>query len=219
MKRKICIVEDDEGIVEVYTGALEDQYDLEFFDNGKDFLKRMSSHVPDLILLDIMLPDMDGFEILSALRSINEKVPVIIVSAKGDEISSVKGLNKGADDYIAKPFSVLQLIARIKAALRRSEMHISRLNGFEVDNNLYRITYNSTELPLTLKEFYLLKYFISYPGKTIDRDTLFKEVWGEDFVGETRTLDMHISSLREKLKNAGIDCIKTVRGVGYRLEL
>ena len=218
-KKLIYVVEDDEGIREVYEGALEDEYLLKIYENGKDFLADFVMQRPSLVILDIMLPDMDGYTILTKIREMDERVPVIIVSAKSDEISFVKGLNKGADDYMSKPFSVLELLARIKTNLRRASLFVTKSDGFVVDNNLYKIFYNDKDLSLTLKEFNLLKLLISKAGVTIERDELFREVWGEDYFGETRTLDMHIASLREKIKQAGgNDCIVTVRGVGYRYQ-
>ena len=166
-----------------------------------------------------MLPEMDGFTILTKIREKDEKVPVICVSAKSDEISFVKGLNKGADDYMAKPFSVLELLARVKTNLRRAKLYITNADGFVIDNNLYKAFYNDKDLGLTVKEFSLLKLLIGRAGMTVTRDDLVREVWGDDFMGETRTLDMHIASLREKIKQAGgKDCLITVRGVGYRFE-
>ena len=220
MKRPmIYIVEDDEGIREVYAGAFEDGYDTEMFECGADFFAVFRKSRPDLIILDIMLPDMDGYTILQKVRAIDERVPVIIVSAKSDEISFVKGLNKGADDYMAKPFSVLELIARVKTNLRRSQLYLERADGFVVDNNTYKISYNGKDLALTLKEFKLFRMLIGKAGVTIEREDIFREVWGEDYLGETRTLDMHVASLREKIKSAGgKDCIVTVRGVGYRFQ-
>ena len=220
MKKPIIdIVEDDEGIREVYEGAFEREYDVRMFECGRDFLRALSAEQPDLILLDIMLPDMDGYSILTAIREQNERVPVIIVSAKSDEISFVKGLNKGADDYMSKPFSVLELMARVRTNLRRANLYLSSAGDFTVDRNTYKIRFRDRDLGLTLKEYRLLDLLIGKAGVTVDRDTLFREVWGEDYIGETRTLDMHIATLREKIKAAGGgDCIVTVRGVGYRFE-
>ena len=215
----IYVVEDDEGIQELYESAFEGVYELRSFACGKDFFDAFENRAPDLVVLDIMLPDMDGYTILTKIREKNERLPVIIVSAKSDELSFVKGLNKGADDYMAKPFSVLELMARIKTNLRRSKLYVDRVDGFEVDNNTYKITYDGTPIDLTLKEFKLLKTLIGKSGVTLTREEIFKEVWGEEFFGETRTLDMHVASLRDKLKEVGAGaCIVTVRGVGYRLE-
>ena len=162
---------------------------------------------------------MDGYKILTKIREMDEKVPVIIVSAKSDEISFVKGLNKGADDYMAKPFSILELMARVKTNLRRANLYVVNSNGFLIDNNTYKITYEGQDLGLTLKEFRLLKMLISKSGVTITREELFRDVWGENFIGETRTLDMHIATLREKIKSInGTEPIVTVRGIGYRFE-
>lgn len=221
MKRKelIYIVEDDEGIQEVYEGAFEDVYDVRVFDTGKEFFEAFRAAQPDLILLDLMLPDMDGYTILTQIRALNERVPVIIVSAKSDEISFVKGLNKGADDYMAKPFSVLELMARVKTNLRRASLFVEKSNGFVVDNNTYKVFFNGAELGLTLKEFKLFRILMGKTGVTVTREELFREVWGEEFFGETRTLDMHIAAVREKIKRVGGgDPIVTVRGVGYRFQ-
>jgi two-component system alkaline phosphatase synthesis response regulator PhoP len=218
-KPKIFIVEDDEGIREVYEGAFEDEYEVRMFECGKDFFECFATNHPNLIILDIMLPDMDGYSILTKIRESDERVPVIIVSAKSDEISFVKGLNKGADDYMSKPFSILELLARVKTNLRRANLYISAAGAFRVDRNTYKIFYDGKDLGLTLKEYKLMDLLIGKAGMTVERDTLFREVWGEDYIGETRTLDMHIASLREKIKEAGGgDCIVTVRGIGYRFE-
>ena len=219
MKDMIYVVEDDEGMQEVYEGAFEENYQTRIFPNGADFFEAFNAQKPDLIILDIMLPEMDGFTILAKIREKDEKVPVICVSAKSDEISFVKGLNKGADDYMAKPFSVLELLARVKTNLRRSKLYVTNADGFVVNNNVYKIFYNDKDLGLTLKEFALLKLLISNAGVTVPREELFAEVWGDDYMGETRTLDMHVAAIRDKIKQAGgNDCIVTVRGVGYRFE-
>ena len=216
----IYVVEDDEGIQEVYTGALENDYRVEIFGSGEEFFTAFRRSRPDLIILDIMLPDMDGYTILSRIREIDERLPVIIVSAKSDEISFVKGLNKGADDYMSKPFSILELMARIRTNLRRANLYITSAGDYAVDNNTYKATYKGCDLGLTLKEFKLFKYLLSRAGVTVERDALFREVWGEDFIGETRTLDMHVATLRDKIRSAGgnAECIITVRGIGYRVE-
>lgn len=218
MKELIYIVEDDEGIRELYEGAFDGLYETEMFENGTDFFARFDKARPDLIILDIMLPDMDGYEILTKIRTSDEKIPVIIVSARSDELSAVRGLNKGADDYMFKPFSVLELIARIKTNLRRANLYITNRNGFEIDNNLYKIFYEGRDLGLTLKEFRLLKLLIGNEGVTVKREELFRNVWDESYMGETRTLDIHISQLRDKIAECKGGTIVTVRGIGYRFE-
>lgn len=219
MKELIYIVEDDEGMREVYQGAFEDAYEIKLFENGKDFFYAFAVKKPDLVILDIMLPVMDGFTILTKIREMDERIPVICVSAKSDEVSFVKGLNRGADDYMAKPFSVLELMARVKTNLRRAKLYITSAGGFSIDNNLYKAFYNGTDLGLTIKEFKLLKILIGKAGVTVEREELFRDVWGEDYMGETRTLDMHIAAIREKIKQAGgKDCIITVRSIGYRFQ-
>ncbi len=219
MKELIYIVEDDEGMREVYQGAFEDTYEIKLFENGKDFFYTFAVKKPDLVILDIMLPVMDGFTILTKIREMDERIPVICVSAKSDEVSFVKGLNRGADDYMAKPFSVLELMARVKTNLRRAKLYITSADGFSIDNNLYKAFYNGTDLGLTIKEFKLLKILIGKAGVTVEREELFRDVWGEDYMGETRTLDMHIAAIREKIKQAGgKDCIITVRSIGYRFQ-
>ena len=219
MEEIIYIVEDDEGIRELYEGAFEGVYETKMFENGKDFFKSFEDSRPSLIILDIMLPDMDGYTILTKIRETDERIPVIIVSAKSDEISAVKGLNKGADDYMTKPFSVLELIARVKTNLRRANLYVTNPKGFVIDNNLYKVFYEGCDLCLTLKEFKLLKMLITKAGVTIGREELFREVWGESYMGETRTLDIHISQLRDKITECGGgDVIVTVRGIGYRFD-
>ena len=160
MKELIYIVEDDEGMQEVYEGAFEESYETKIFEIGKDFFDVFNVKKPDLVILDIMLPIMDGFTILTKIREVDEIIPVICVSAKSDEISFVKGLNKGADDYMATPFSVLELLARVKTNLRRAKLYITNSGGFSIDNNVYKAFYNEADLGLTIKEFKLLKIII-----------------------------------------------------------
>ena len=221
MDALIYIVEDDEGIRELYDGAFDGVFMTKMFENGNDFFESFNKARPSLVILDIMLPDMDGYTILSKIREVDEKMPVIIVSAKSDEISAVKGLNKGADDYMSKPFSVLELIARVKTNLRRANLYVTKQGGFVIDNNVYKIFLEGKDLGLTLKEFKLLKLLIGKAGVTVEREELFREVWGEGFMGETRTLDMHIAQLREKIEECGgrEDVIVTVRGIGYRFDV
>lgn len=219
MNELLYIIEDDEGVQEVYESAFEDFYNLKIFSNGKDFFEAFNLEKPDLIIVDIMLPDMDGYKIISDIRQRDERIPIIVVSAKTDELSFVKGLNKGADDYMAKPFSVMELLARVKAGLRRSKLLVKHQGDFVIDKNSFRILYKDKNLQLTPKEYKLFSYMLSCNGRTITREELFKEVWGDEFIGETRTIDMHIAELRIKLSDAGADnVIQTVRGIGYKVE-
>lgn len=219
MNELLYIIEDDEGVQEVYESAFEDFYNLKIFSNGNDFFEAFNLEKPDLIIVDIMLPDMDGYKIISDIRQRDERIPIIVVSAKTDELSFVKGLNKGADDYMAKPFSVMELLARVKAGLRRSKLLVKHQGDFVIDKNNFRILYKDKNLQLTPKEYKLFSYMLSCNGRTITREELFKEVWGDEFIGETRTIDMHIAELRIKLSDAGADnVIQTVRGIGYKVE-
>ena len=219
MNELLYIIEDDEGVQEVYESAFEDFYNLKIFSNGQDFFEAFNLEKPDLIIVDIMLPDMDGYKIISDIRQRDERIPIIVVSAKTDELSFVKGLNKGADDYMAKPFSVMELLARVKAGLRRSKLLVKHQGDFVIDKNNFRILYKDKNLQLTPKEYKLFSYMLSCNGRTITREELFKEVWGDEFIGETRTIDMHIAELRIKLSDAGADnVIQTVRGIGYKVE-
>ena len=161
------------GIQEVYEGAFEGLYDVEIFGDAKSFFAALEDRRPSVAILDIMLPDTDGCTILTELRKHDERLPVIIVSAKSDEISFVKGLNKGADDYMSKPFSVMELIARVKASLRRANLYVKKYNEFEIDDNIYDILYNGKRLNLTLKEFKLMKILIERAGETIPRVEIF----------------------------------------------
>ena len=219
MNELLYIIEDDEGVQDVYESAFEDLYKTKIFGNGKDFFESFSQEKPDLIIVDIMLPDMDGYTIISKIRERDERVPIIVVSAKSDELSFVKGLNKGADDYMAKPFSIMELLARVKAGLRRSKLLVKHQGDFVIDKNNFRILYKDKDLGLTPKEYKLFAYMLSSNGRTIPREELFKEIWGDEYIGETRTLYMHIAEIRVKLANAGAtNIIQTLRGIGYKVE-
>lgn len=219
MNDLIYVIEDDEGVQEVYESAFDGLYEARIFDSGKEFFGAFNAKKPSLVIVDVMLPDMDGYTIISNIRARDERIPVIVVSAKTDEMSFVKGLNKGADDYMAKPFSVMELLARVKAGLRRAKLFVRAHGDFEIDRNNYRIFYKKNDLNLTLKEFRLFEYLLSASGRTVPREELFNEVWGESFMGETRALDIHIAEIRLKLSGAGApNVIKTVRGIGYMVE-
>lgn len=220
----IYIVEDDTNIREIERYALKNSgYEVEEFERGADFFERLETHMPELVILDIMLPDQDGMDILVKLRSDKrtEKLPVIMVTAKTTELDKVKGLDAGADDYITKPFGVMELISRVKALLRRvGKVSVDsqlRYGDILVDNDKHAVTVCGNLCELTYKEFELLKYLIINKGMVLSRDKLMSQVWGFDFEGETRTVDAHVKTLRQKLGAAG-SCIKTIRNVGYMVE-
>jgi len=220
----IYIVEDDKNIREIETFALKNSgHTIMDFEFAKDFFKKVAEKVPNLIILDIMLPDEDGLDILKKLRSVSEtrKVPIIMITAKTTEIDKVKGLDLGADDYITKPFGVMELISRVKALLRRSaDMETEKflsLNNIFLDNEKHAVYVDGNLCELTFKEYNLLKFLMINTGIVMSRDVILDRIWGLDFEGESRTLDMHIKTLRQKLGEAG-SRIKTVRNVGYIIE-
>lgn len=220
----IYIVEDDQNIREIESFALKNSgYTIMDFECAKDFYHQLAEKVPDCILLDIMLPDEDGLEILKKIRSIPDtrKVPVMMITAKTTELDKVKGLDLGADDYITKPFGIMELISRVKALLRRSmnmedEKFLSAGDIF-LDGEKHMVYVKDEPIDLTFKEYELLKLLIQNQGIVMSRDVIMERIWGIDFEGESRTLDVHIKTLRQKLKNAGT-LIKTVRNVGYMIE-
>ena len=220
----IYIVEDDKNIREIEMFALKNSgYAVEEFENAKSFFSRSVEKVPDLVLLDIMLPDMDGLEIVKKLRSRPDtvRVPIILVTAKTTELDKVKGLDIGADDYLTKPFGVMELISRVKALLRRSRALQDDkqmvLGDITLDSERREVHVGGELCELTFKEFELLKLLMVNAGIVLHRDTIMSDVWGTDYEGESRTLDMHIKTLRQKLGEAG-NMIKTVRNVGYKME-
>ncbi len=220
----IFVVEDDTNIREIESFALKNSgYDVEDFACAADFYKRLEHVRPDLVLLDIMLPDRDGLDILKDLRTRVEtrRLPIIMVTAKTTEIDKVKGLDQGADDYLPKPFGVMELISRVKALLRRSiglqEDTVLQFQGLQMDLEKRRVRVEGQVVELTFKEFELLRIFMQNAGIVLQRETLMNKVWGTDYEGESRTLDMHIKTLRQKIGEYG-NHIKTVRNVGYRLE-
>ena len=220
----IYIVEDDVNIREIESFALKNSgYTIEDFACAKDFFARIRDKVPDLVLLDIMLPDEDGLEIVKKLRKKAETrmVPIIMVTAKTSEMDKVKGLDIGADDYLTKPFGVMELISRTKALLRRS-LHMSEekllsIGYIFLDDEKRMVYVHDVPCELTYKEFELLKMLMQNAGIVIPREEIMVHIWGMDYEGESRTLDMHIKTLRQKLGESG-SRIKTVRNVGYRLE-
>lgn len=217
----IYIVEDDRSILEIEEFALKNSgYRVMGFQEAKSFYVALRNQVPDLVLLDIMLPDEDGLTILGKIRNSEDtrKLPVIMVTAKTTEIDKVKGLDMGADDYMTKPFGVMELISRVKALLRRTipqEADLSlSFGGIEMDERRHQVTVNGELCELTYKEYELLKLFLSNTGIVITRDKILDKIWGTDFIGESRTIDMHVKNLRKKLGGEG-SLIKTVRNVGY----
>ena len=215
----IYIVEDDDNIRELEAFALKNSgYDTECFASSKEFWKTIAKAVPDLILLDIMLPGDDGLTLLQKLRDdpVTENIPVIIISAKTTELDRVKGLDLGADDYLCKPFGVMELVSRVKARLRgKSRNNEYRYAEILLNEDSRKVFISGRQTELTYKEFELLKTLIKSPGKAFARDYLIDTIWGQGSTG--RTLDVHIRTLRAKLGEYG-KYIKTVRNVGYKLD-
>lgn len=219
----IYIVEDDNDIREMESYALKNSgYNVVSFADSSGFYEECEKTVPKLIMLDIMLPKEDGLDILKKIRADEklQKVPVIMVTAKTSELDKVKGLDMGADDYITKPFGVMELVSRVKALLRRCERSESSVvleyEGIRIDDFKHRVTANGEKCILTYKEYELLKYLVLNKDIALTREKLLEKVWGYDFGGESRTIDMHIKTLRQKLGSCG-DLIKTVRHVGYKV--
>lgn len=220
----IYILEDDESIRKLVTYALESQgMHAKGFACPSEFWSAMEDETPELLLLDIMLPEEDGLSILKKLRDApgTRSLPVIMLTAKSTEYDKVMGLDSGADDYIAKPFGMMELVSRVKAVLRRTgetrQPTLSAVDGLSVDRQRHTVTVDGEPVALTLKEFALLCELLSADGAVLNRDTLLNRVWGYDYTGESRTVDVHIGTLRQKLGRAG-ECIETVRGVGYRIQ-
>ena len=217
-------VEDDLSIRELMLYTLRASgFEAVGFENGEQLFDALSTTIPRLILLDIMLPGMDGIEILKKLRKnpATASVPVIMASARGTEYDKVLGLDLGADDYLAKPFGMMEMVSRIRAVLRRSNSlpknNVLSLGNLNMDVSSHTVTVANVRIPLTLKEFELLRLFLSAPGQVFSREQLLEKIWGTDYIGESRTVDVHIATLRTKLGPCG-DFIRTVRGVGYRME-
>ncbi len=220
---KIFIVEDDENILQMESYALSNSgFETATFTCGADLTRALLNELPDMVILDIMLPGEDGISILKRLRTDpkTKNIPVMMVTAKGTEIDKVKGLDAGADDYISKPFGILEFISRAKALLRRAapknRSNVLSYKEIVLNDETHEVTVNSKNIELTYKEFELLKYFIINKNIVLSRDKITQHVWGFDFEGESRTVDMHVKTLRKKLGECG-DHIKTVRNVGYKL--
>lgn len=220
----IWCVEDDGAIRDIEVYALNSAgLDARGFENGAEFLSALGSERPELAVLDVMLPGMDGVELLKLIRadSRTADLPVIMATAKGTEYDKIQSLDLGADDYIVKPFGVMELVSRVKAVLRRYKgaqpNKVLTLGELKMNCDERTVTLKDKRITLTYKEFELLHLFMAHPGTAFTREQIFSAVWGEDFMGETRTLDMHIRTLRQKLGEYG-KRIETVRSVGYRLE-
>lgn len=221
----IWIVDDDSTIrdIEVYT-LNSTGFDAKGFASGVPMFEALKTERPDLIVLDIMMPGDDGITILKKLRSnaTTKDIPIIMATAKGTEMDMITGLDTGADDYLVKPFGIMTLVSRIKAVLRRCQKpsdkpHLTA-HGIIMDVENHEVRVYGADVELTKKEFAILRLFLQNPGKVFDREMLMREVWGEEYFGESRTVDMHIKTLRQKLGDAS-SCIKTVVGIGYRMEV
>ena len=229
MNERIVIVEDDESIRMLLEVALNSNgYKPSGFDNAKSALEHMYSEAPHVVIMDIMMDGMSGIDAVRAMRSAKElkDIPVIMLTAKDTELDKIIGLDAGADDYMTKPFSILELCARVRAQLRRhgaadaadATSNILELGDVRLDNNVREVTKAGAALQLTFKEFELLKYLMENSSRAVSREELISKIWGDDYYGETRTLDIHIGTLRQKLFDTADNSsyIKTVRGVGYR---
>lgn len=223
MNRLIYIVEDDTTIKELECYALiNSEFSVQGFERGKELFDALTMRIPALILLDIMLPDEDGIHILKKIRSTMayRDIPVIMVTAKTTEIDAVKGLDMGADDYITKPFGVMELVSRVKAVLRRTQkaehQQIFIYKNIVIDEAQHKVFVDDEEIELTYKEYEVLKLLIINKGIVLTRDKIMESIWGYDFEQGNRTVDVHIQSLRKKVKSAGVH-IKTIRNVGYKV--
>ena len=226
MGKWIYYVEDDTSIRELVLYALKTaEFQVMGFENAASIYKRMKEQQPDLILLDIMLPDEDGVSILKKLKSRpdTENIPVIMMTAKSSEYDKVLGLDSGADDYITKPFGVMELISRVKAVIRRSDRskgsagEVLKIGELVLDEQKHEVYARGQEVSLTFKEFELLSYLMKNRGLVLSRDKILNTIWNYEYEGESRTVDVHIGSLRQKLGTCG-DFIKTIRGIGYKIE-
>ncbi|WP_315118067.1 response regulator transcription factor [uncultured Clostridium sp.] len=223
---KILIVDDEENIRELLKFNLENLgYNVICSDNGKDAYNVAKAEKPNLILLDVMLPGMDGYDVCKSIRMNNtiSTTPIIMITAKGEELDKVLGLELGADDYITKPFSIRELLARVKALLRRTGISSIENNNFSfgniiIDFEKHEVLKEEEKIDLTLKEYELLETFIKNRGRVLTRDFLLDKIWGYEYIGETRTVDVHIRHLRQKIEenDKSPRYIETIRGVGYR---
>lgn len=226
MEEKILIVDDEEHILELLKFNLENAgFKVVTASNGIEALEYLKNFMPKLILLDLMLPGMDGYDVCKEIRRNKNlsHIPIIMITARSEELDKILGLELGADDYITKPFSIRELIARVKAVLRRTSTSLSYENTFSygnlvVDFEKHEVSKNGERVDLTLKEFELLELLIKNKGKVLTRDSLLDKIWGYEYIGETRTVDVHIRHLRQKIEDDDKNprYIETIRGIGYR---
>lgn len=219
MNESIYVVEDDENIQEIVKLSLESNgYQVKLYDNAIDAIIDIKECAPDLAIFDVMLPQMDGITAIKKIRETNTYMPILILSAKDSEIDKIHGLDSGCDDYMTKPFGVLELCARVRTLLRRVQPKnkVIRTPTLSIDKSIHMIKHNGEVLDLTHKEYQLLLYLIENRERVVEREELLNTIWGYDFMGESRALDVHIRSLRKKLNDNGEKYIKTIRSVGYR---
>lgn len=219
MNESIYVVEDDENIQEIVKLSLESNgYKVKLYDNAIDAIVDIKDSAPDLAIFDVMLPQMDGISAIKKIRETNTYMPILILSAKDSEIDKIHGLDSGCDDYMTKPFGVLELCARVRTLLRRVQPKnkIMRTPSLSIDKSIHMIKHHGKPIDLTHKEYQLLVYLIENRERVVEREELLNAIWGYDFMGESRALDVHIRSLRKKLDDNGEKYIKTIRSVGYR---
>lgn len=219
MNERIFVIEDDENIQEIVKLSLQSNgYQVTLFDNAIDAIQAIYEDKPDLAIFDVMLPQMDGITAVKKIRETDSQLPILILSAKDSEIDKIHGLDSGSDDYMTKPFGVLELCARVRTLLRRVQpkLKIIKTPSLKIDKSIHTVQHFDQLIDLTHKEYQLLLYLIENKERVVERDELLNTIWGYDFIGESRALDVHIRSLRKKLNDDGEKYIKTVRSVGYR---
>lgn len=219
MNERIFVIEDDENIQEIVKLSLESNgYQVTLFDNALDAILAIYENAPDLAIFDVMLPQMDGITAVKKIRETNTQLPILILSAKDSELDKIHGLDSGSDDYMTKPFGVLELCARVRTLLRRvkPKIKIIKTPTLSIDKSTHTVQLRGNPIDLTHKEYQLLLYLIENKERVVERDELLNNIWGYDFIGESRALDVHIRSLRKKLGDDGETYIKTIRSVGYR---
>ena len=215
---KVLIIDDDKELCAlIKRSVLSEDIEADFCNTGKEGLQKLKEREYQLVILDVMMPGMDGFETLEEIRK-ESSLPILMFTSKNDSASKVRGLRAGADDYLTKPFSVLELAARIRSLLRRSKKdeRLIQMHGLCIDLDKRTVTIHEEPVELTFKEFELLKYLAKNEGRAVSREELINQIWGYDFIGESRTLDVHINSLRKKMGNEYAHWIQSVRQVGYR---